>query len=190
MIPMLCLLFFVGCKTKVPEPVQVTSIPLREEGRTWRTHARRWTWDKSLEAAVEKYAPHLKTIDPVCPSKSGEHIPLYDLLRAVVFAESSYNPLTVYRETSGHDSIGLFQLSYSDQANYKFPMIDLKDPEENIVAGVRILGHLTKSIGKDPCAFYLAGGRYWATLRTPACWKVDARPKAWGNMVAELERCL
>ena len=161
------------------------SIPVADSTKPVEREWSRPEWAEIVRAAAKEYAPHLLTADIRCP-KDGEQILFMDLMRAVIIAESGNNPKTVYKESTGIDSIGLLQLSYTDGANYKIKMGDLKDPKDNLVAGVKIMGALTKNLDSSSCSFFKNAGRYWSTLRTPDCWK-PARLKSWGNMVTAKE---
>jgi hypothetical protein len=198
------LLLLIGaCAPKIPEsppvgifpPVETPvekpeELPLFDESHTWPKHSRPFKdeWRSELLVKLQQHAPHLLTYKIVCP-KNGQHLPIMDVLRAMIYAESGNNPNTVFMESSGHESIGLFQLSYVDGKTYRTSVGDLKDPMDNINLAMLILGRLTRSISNEPCAFYRAAGRYWATLRTPECWN-PPRLRAWGNFTKELGKCL
>lgn len=184
----LCFVFMAlsGCKKE--EPLQASSRLF--SGKEWPSHSTnywRTEWQEAVEADVKVFAPHLPELKVTCPN-SKVKVWVGDLFRAMMFAESSYNPKSRMTEDSGYDSIGLMQLSYHDGKNYGFQIKNLEDPRENIQAAVRIMGALTKDIGDGSCDFYRAAGRYWATLRTPICWN-PPRLQAWQNTVKELGQC-
>jgi hypothetical protein len=177
-----------GCK-KSPDIVGTPSRIFSD--REWKpraTHHWKSEFAEWVEQDIRTYAPHLIDYKLTCPN-SKVQVLVGDLFRAMMWAESSYNPKTKYLESSNIYSIGLMQMSYSDGPNYKFTIKNLEDPRENIQVAVRVLGSLTKGLDEsDPCSFYRAGGRYWSTLRTPACWN-PARLQSWARTVEELGKC-
>lgn len=186
----ICLCIF-GCETRnAPPPPPVVESSRLFSSRTWPTHTLKWldSYTETVEKSVAQYAPHLLTYNLTCPN-SKTKVWLGDMFRAAAYAESSYNPRSKMTESSGIDSLGLMQMSYSDGKNYGFAIKDLFDPIENITVAVRVMGSLTKNVdASDPCAFYRAAGRYWATFRTPSCWN-PARLQAWTNTTKELGQC-
>jgi soluble lytic murein transglycosylase-like protein len=66
-----------------------------------------------------------------------------DLVQAVIWAESSYNP----RAVSAAGAAGLMQLM--PQTAERYGVRDVFDPEENIRAGVKILGELLVQFDGD-----------------------------------------
>lgn len=98
------------------------------------------------------------------------------LICAMTKYESSYNPHSIYHEPPplGVDSIGLLQLSYEDEANYKslgspFPLNksnkDLEDPIKNLEMGAKILAHWIEKDGCITSENNHGGARYWSVLR-------------------------
>ena len=93
---------------------------------------------------------------------------------AVAKYESGYNPKSRFKESTGQDSIGLYQLSYGDHNCPKTKAEgNLEDPVTNIVCAVYIASDL---IGDD--LVVASGGykkfgaqpprgmaRYWAVIR-------------------------
>jgi hypothetical protein len=142
--------------------------------------ATRAAWTKELMKDVEIYysalnsATDLKAFCPSYYSMSKEDQKQFwgELFTRVAYKESSFNPNTVYHESFGVDSIGLFQLSYEDKPNYPdvCAWTALKDPIQNIQCGV---GVAAKWVGRDKLltqgtSSKTAKGmaRYWSTMRT------------------------
>jgi hypothetical protein len=88
------------------------------------------------------------------------------VVKAICFAESSFNPRERFFETSmGYFSEGLMQLSYEDCKAYHFPLDKSKNEifsiEKNVTLGLIILDKLVQNHGK----FIFNSGNYWAVLQ-------------------------
>ncbi len=86
-------------------------------------------------------------------------------------AESGGNPLHVYRESWGENSVGLYQLSPSDSTRYKDcpnSEAELKDGAKNEKCKDSIVRTLRLKYPNENYSQVL--GRYWSTLRTPKDW--------------------
>jgi hypothetical protein len=93
-----------------------------------------------------------------------------ELLIGVAQCESGWNPHDIYHESFGVDSVGLLQLSYEDQANYKIEHLDraaksLEDPLVNLRCGVKIFATLVSKYKTITDSSYHGAAKYWATLR-------------------------
>ena len=91
-------------------------------------------------------------------------------IKAIVKAESDYNPNSVYKEPAplNNLSIGLMQLSLTDQKNWKLDCgwkteEDLKNGASNISCGIKLLSKLCAKYPKED--ILTCGGKYWSTLR-------------------------
>lgn len=200
-LTILTLSFLVSCtttkKTEVPAPVEtppitqpepITEIEIKPGNYilSWNKtapkgqEATRRAWTDKLMAEVNEHFQDLNKatdLKPFCPK-------YYELPRAlqeefwgelftrVAYKESSFNPNTVYHESFGVDSIGLYQLSYEDKPNYPSvcPWTSLKDALQNIQCGV---GVAAKWVGRDALisqgtSSKTAKGmaRYWSTMRS------------------------
>jgi hypothetical protein len=99
------------------------------------------------------------------------------LIVAMARFESSYKPVTTYREKFKNSrgefviSTGLLQISYESARGYGFSGItteQLKEPKKNLEVGVKILERwsladgVIAGNGKSP---YQGSSRYWSVLR-------------------------
>lgn len=96
-----------------------------------------------------------------------------ELFIGMAYKESGYNPASVYKESFGVDSIGLYQLSYEDQWSYcdmNKAKGTLKDPIKNIECAIRgasrfITRDKVLALGtSSKTAKGLA--RYWSVMRS------------------------
>ncbi|ATC32989.1 hypothetical protein CA606_11975 [Caulobacter vibrioides] len=123
------------------------------------------------------------------------------LLTAMARPESNFQAAEPYWEVDqGQYSIGLLQLSLSDEAGYGCGLkseADLTRPDVNLACAVKIMTRwVTKDgrIGGDPAYLKLGGARYWSTLRErkttpPGAPPADARDEVVAAVRA-LPRCL
>jgi Transglycosylase SLT domain len=167
----LCALFIASCTPVIPTPPPevVVAKPLLEdllntEASAWPTTG--WVEDYSFTVQETlKIAPIAKL-----PCKDGAAV-----FKSIAKAESGFKRETVYREPAplNNNSIGLLQLSFTDQKNYGIYCKwaneeDLKHPIRNLYCGVRMLSILEK---KNPTLnFYQYGGKYWSVLRALEFW--------------------
>src|SRR4051812_20831219 len=111
-------------------------------------HPVRQQWTQQLVAAVKQHKPQLDQGNPNAFISGYDRLSADDQIKfwcelfvAMSKFESSWNPADVFREDDGQDSIGLLQLSYRDQDNYRLTpraqsQEDVKDALLNIQWGV------------------------------------------------------
>lgn len=108
-------------------------------------------------------------------SRAGEV--LGEFFVVVARLESDWNPHAFLKEKPpANDSVGLLQISYEDQSDYKLEPPDpeaksLEDPLVNIRCAVRMIAHLLRQNGVvagRSAGKWQGGARYWAVLRKPA----------------------
>lgn len=173
----LCALFIASCTQVIP-PVMTVPVPpaevyppkpLLEDLLNSSAN----DWPKA--GWVEEYS---FTVRETLKRAPIEKLPCHDgaaVFKAIAKAESSFKRETVYMEPAPlhKNSIGLLQLSLSDQKNYRIDCKwktedDLKHPIRNLYCGVLMLSILEK---KYPTKnFYQYGGLYWSTLRRAQEW--------------------
>lgn len=117
-------------------------------------------WDAEYSAVV-KILQAKMPIDSPCTN-------VETFLKAVVSAESGFDRTNVFMEPAplNQKSIGLFQLSLTDKANYKCDFSnenEIKNPIKNIECAYLIFAKLKKSYPSENIWQY--GGRYWSVLR-------------------------
>jgi hypothetical protein len=86
--------------------------------------------------------------------------------KGIVNAESSFKKSSRYLESFGVYSIGLMQLSVSDEKRYFCGFkteADVINPIRNLYCGVKVFHTLENKYPKE--SFYEYGGRYFSTLR-------------------------
>jgi hypothetical protein len=152
-------------------------------------HALPWnkpTWSGELEKQI---AARLADFDRASADMESRFCPNYGKLSsrgrvtawahlavAIARFESGFNPRTVYRESNGVDSIGLYQLSYGDRHCPRSRRIgDLKDPIVNIRCAVAIMADYVGADRAVAAGGYVRYGapppkglaRYWSVLRVP-----------------------
>lgn len=156
----------------------------------WKDHPE---WDVHLRKKVDLHWPDLslgKDMSKLCPNYDKLDVTLKkkvvsDLFIFVMYFESSWNPLSRYRETTmGTDPVtgrpvyseGLFQMSYQDEPwakcgfdwsldNYlddTDPKKTILDPFINMSCGVKVMARQVKQKGR----FILGKGEgaYWAVI--------------------------
>ena len=99
-----------------------------------------------------------------------------ELLIAVAKFESDWDPHNIFHEPPplSNDSIGLLQLSYSDEVPYKLEPLDpgaksLEDPLVNLRCGVKIFATLVakyRTVASSNGNEHRGAARYWSVLRT------------------------
>lgn len=143
------------------------------------------TWSLFLTTAIKDQLPKLDKakgdMKRFCPryealSPEGRVLAWAHLAVAIAKRESGYKPATVYMESNGVASIGLYQLSYGDRnCPKKQSDGDLKDPFVNIVCAVKLMGHFAELDGVVAAGGYVSYGappakglaRYWSVIRVP-----------------------
>lgn len=156
--------------------------PLKPTTLSWDTVLQRKAWSAQLIASVTERIAQLElgnpnafingysTLSPALRIKFWA-----ELLIAVAKFESSWNPHDVFHEPPplGVDSIGLLQLSYQDQENYKLEPLNhaarsLDDPLVNLRCAVIIFATLVerdKTVANSASGKFRGAARYWSTLR-------------------------
>lgn len=172
------IMFLAGCATipAIVPPKPYASWPNQE-------------WAKAAEAAVireglDKLAP----ADAKLFCANGLTVRNWvHFMAAVVHYESSFNPKSVYHESFGVDSSGLFQLTKkTDNPNYGCTFIDerdVQDPIKNIDCAAKIFKKLIARDGvvtNHTGTSWKASARYWSVLRTTGkLSSVKAKLKTW-----------
>ena len=197
------LAFFIACETvqKPADPTLPTPQPVKESLAWAGKHKDADLWTEKLKQAIvasnlpESVPTDIKTF---CPGyekldKQGKLVVWMQLMSIMTKYESSFNPKTYYMEPPplGYSSIGLFQLSYEDQANY--PDCQLIRKEKNLEDGVTNIKCaviiLSKLVSRDNRVAGYVGGwkggaRYWSVLRSDN--KGKPRP-AYSGIVAYMK---
>jgi hypothetical protein len=141
-------------------------------------------WSSYLESRVRESFPDLlraQDINKFCPrfrelTVDGQIHAWAHLIVAIAKFESGYKAGTVYKESTGVDSIGLFQLSYGDRHCPKNKRDgDLTDPKVNIRCAVKIMAGFVAKDGVVAEGGYIRYGaiapkglaRYWSVVRAP-----------------------
>ena len=144
-------------------------------------HPERGAWSDELRSAIRPALANLELaqdIEKFAPNYKGlpesRRIDVWAaLFVAIAYYESGYDPRSIFKETSGQDSVGLLQLSYEDQKPYGLEPLDrkarsLEDPLVNLRCGVKIMAHLVARdrviAGGSSLKDGRGGGRYWSTL--------------------------
>jgi hypothetical protein len=187
-------ILLLSCSSEQVMPEQVPML-VWEDVKTFPSEAKvsNSEWSKFVFKKVdEKFSDFIKAKDvsQYCPKFStlnhGQQVTVFSqLIAAISKYESSWNPKSGMVETSmGVDpvtklpvkSVGLLQLSYQDQPNWKskapacepmsYEKKNITDVELNLGCGIEILGKL---IAKDSAissssARRVGGGRYWSVL--------------------------
>jgi hypothetical protein len=188
---LLLLLALVGCS-----PVPVTPNPdikpdtppmpgqvCPEKTFCWDAIVMDKITDKMLKANVASFCPKAKTLD-------GKKVWL-NIVKAISFAESSWNPEERYTEKSmGIDPVtkkqvvseGLLQLSYQDSNNWSsrpsckaidYEKKNITDPVLNLRCGLEIMDRLAERGGSRDISDSKSLGAYWS-----AVWKGKTRSRA------------
>jgi hypothetical protein len=157
--------------------------PSAQTSLSWDVNPARIPWSAQLSASVaaDKARLDLGNSEDVAPGYSGLAMPMQikywvEMMVRIAKWESDWDPSCVFHEPAplNEDSVGLLQLSYSDQAVYKFapPIVEangsLLDPLTNLRCGVEIMATL---VSKDKVVSQTVGttqegaARYWSTMR-------------------------
>ena len=160
----------------VPGPVPALSL-------SWDDTPKRKTWSFQLTDSVIRRKTQLDQGNPEAfltgysTLSASLQIKFWaELLIAVAKFESDWNPHNIFHEPPplNNDSIGLFQLSYSDEVPYKLEHLDpgaksLEDPLVNLRCGVKIFATLVakdKTVASSNGNEHRGAARYWSVLRT------------------------
>lgn len=115
-------------------------------------------WDSSYEeiilATLKEYPVKKLPCEPIVTFKG------------IVNAESGFKKSSRYLESFGVYSIGLMQLSVSDEKRYPCGFkteVNVLNPIQNLYCSVIIMNTLEKKY--PDISFYEAQGKYWSTLR-------------------------
>jgi hypothetical protein len=157
----------------MPEPPSVTDM-------SWDTVLTRKAWSAQLITSVTESIPQLEQGNPdaflngYSALSSALRIKFWaELLIAVAKFESSWKAREIFHENFGVDSVGLLQLSYEDQTQYKLEPLDraaksLEDPLINLRCGVTIFTKLVlgdKIVASSVGGTHRGAAKYWSTLR-------------------------
>ena len=107
-----------------------------------------------------------------------------ELFVAIAKFESGWDPHNIFEEPPplNEQSIGLLQLSYSNEVPYKLEPLNpaaksLEDPLVNLRCGVKILATLVakdKTVARSNGSEHSGAARYWSVLRTGSKHHLDA----------------
>jgi Transglycosylase SLT domain len=169
--------FLIGCQT-VQEPSVPPNVTLPK--LDWNNE--NWTYHLVNEINKSKL-PDLnpKDVDAYCPkynelNRNKKRDMWAVLAVAIAKRESNFKPTTVFKESNGIDSIGLYQLSYGDRFCPKNKSIgDLQDPLINISCAVKTMEFHVANDGIIASGGYVSYGappakglaRYWSVIRVP-----------------------
>jgi hypothetical protein len=180
---LIVLLMLSSCVSVVVDDQKVPTSPVVKPVETgsikgeWGNSA----WDRALVDQIK--ASKLDTIVTKDAKefgyKTGINLTAFyaKILVKMAYYESKYSPSTVYRESFGVNSTGLYQISiqsanYSKRGNCGFKNeAELKDPIKNIKCAVKIFTALIKERGDNSIAGkslskgWLGASRYWSVLR-------------------------
>lgn len=159
--------------------------PVAGAALSWESVASRAAWSAELRGAVTAKKADLEKGKPeeFIPGYNGLPVEMQvkfwaELLVAMAKFESAWKPNCIFKEPPPLNelSIGLLQLSYSNEAPYHLEPLDpakksLEDPLVNVRCAVKILAHLltkdgtvASSNGND----HDGGAAYWSVLRVGA----------------------
>lgn len=193
------LLLVIGCATTtVPPQIEVTQPPVVVE--TVKTaleivnasdpskYPETAHWSPDYEAIVlatlKEYPVKKLPCDPIVTFKG------------IVNAESGFKKSSRYLESFGVYSIGLMQLSVSDEKRYFCGFkteADVINPIRNLYCGVKVFNTLENKYPNEN--FYEYGGRYFSTLRWNKFAKWEGKTqsgwervrKYWSNLGCEIK---
>ncbi|MQA20923.1 transglycosylase SLT domain-containing protein [Rugamonas rivuli] len=149
---------------------------------SWDQKPERKAWSKQLLGSVQANLTSLELGNPdgFIQGYSGLSADLKlkfwsELIVAMAFRESSWNPHSIYHEPPplGIDSIGLLQLSYEDEGPYGLEPLSrqahsLEDPLVNLRCGVTVLVKLLAHdhvVELTSGSTYKGAPRYWSVMR-------------------------
>lgn len=177
-IALMCMIM-IGCTQMptAPKGEPAGRIALKWEA-TDKPHPERAEWSDALTALIrQNLATYDKAADitKICPkykdlSESGKIKAIGEFWVALSYFESGYSPTSASVDVGTADdkdtwSVGLFQMSVVDQANYKLPFgykyADLLKPIPNITLAHAVM---MKQI-QNKSSILLKSGVYWAPLK-------------------------
>jgi hypothetical protein len=167
---------------QVAAPTPVAFDPVKSTSLSWDNVLARKAWSTQLIASVTDRIAQLEQANPNAfidgynTLSSALRIKFWaEMLIAIAKFESNWNPHDIFHEPPplGVDSIGLLQLSYQDQANYKLEPLSeaarsLEDPLVNLRCGVTIFATLVgqdRTVASSVSGKFRGAARYWSTLR-------------------------
>jgi hypothetical protein len=142
-------------------------------------HPERADWSRQLIASVTEHKTALDQGNPEAYLAGYSRLDAArqtkfwcELMIAMAQFESGWNPHSRYQEANGVYSVGLFQLSYLNAADYHWEPVSeerasLEDPLVNIRCATIVLSHL---VAQDHVVAtseprHMGGARYWSVLR-------------------------
>ena len=179
----------VGASRKAASEAGVPS-PIPALALSWDDAPKRKTWSFQLIDSISMRKAQLDQGNPEAflagynTLSAPQQIKFWaELLIAVAKFESDWNPHDIFHEPPplNNDSIGLFQLSYSDEVPYKLEHLDpgaksLEDPLVNLRCGVKIFATLVakdRTVASSNSHEHRGAARYWSVLRTGANHHLD-----------------
>jgi hypothetical protein len=154
----------------------------------WDARPEASNWTAHTVVALRELGPTL--LASYVPGVCGDRIQFYTMLiSSMARRESGFNPKEVYHESFGVDSIGLLQMSVSDNrtggCDFKTAS-DVMDPEKNIRCAVAVLNKWVEHDGVlsegDSSANAKGAARYWSVMREgPKHYKDEIINKARGT---------
>lgn len=149
---------------------------------SWDTAAERKPWSAELVKAVRAHKADLDLGNPdafipgYAKLGADQQVRFWaELIIGMAKFESGWKPHVIFHEPPplGIDSVGLLQLSYEDQPNYKLEPLDrakksLEDPLVNLRCAVKIMAKLlTKDrvVASGAKKQSRGAARYWSVLR-------------------------
>lgn len=181
--------FFLACEEKTPSqpaaprpipppPTAVVKFEIPGYKSEWSakvkamlTDARLAQFNRAQDDFTKRFCPGFKSL-----SADGQRLAWGHLVGAISRFESGYKPATVYRESNGAMSEGLFQLTYGDRfCPKKKADGDLHDPLVNIECAMKIMERFLAEDGVVASGGYTQYGapaakglaRYWSVVRVP-----------------------
>lgn len=149
---------------------------------SWDNVNERKAWSAELLNAIASHKAELDAGNPEGFISGYNHLAAEQQLKfwaelviAMAHFESSWNPHAIFHEPPplGVDSVGLLQLSYEDQPNYKLEPLDrakrsLEDPLVNLRCGIKIMAKLLTNdhvVATGTGKHSRGAARYWSVLR-------------------------
>jgi hypothetical protein len=142
---------------------------------TWSNLPAGAAWTNATLAAVSANLSNLeaaKDKETYCPGYASASLAARKtcwvrLVSAVVQYESAFDPMNKYKESDGHYSVGLMQLSTGECSNAETLGL-LQDPVKNLQCGTAKMAALIARDGYITTPDNVHGAAaYWSTLRRP-----------------------